>query len=106
MTDVADSNGVAGVATDIDLILAEIEALRQLSSDPDKGQDKGRVYDFSIRWGALLSGRLERLEHYHRRGELTPDEQQRYAGLKAQLREVLPLAEQLRVGRPTVPLDS
>lgn len=106
MTDVANSNGVAGVATDVDMILAEVEALRELAADPEKAQDKARVYDFSIRWGALLSGRLERVEHYHRRGDLTPDEQARYAELKSQLREVLPLAEQLKIGRPTVPLDN
>lgn len=106
MTNVSDSNGVAGVAADVDMILAAVETLRELASDPDKGQDKARIYDFSIRWGALMSGRLERLEHYHRRGELAPDQQRRYAGLKSQLREVLPLVEQLHVGRPTVPLDN
>jgi hypothetical protein len=106
VTDVAGSNGVAGVTADIDLILAQVEALRQLASDRDKAQDKARVYDFSIRWGALLSGRLERLEIFYRRDELTPDEQARYAELKSQLREVLPLAEQLKIGHPTVPLDS
>lgn len=96
---------IVGVAADIDLIRGQIAALRDLASDPDKAADSARVYDFSIRWGAVLSGRLERLEHYHRRGELSPDDEARYAELRGQLRDILPLAERLDVGRPTVPLE-
>lgn len=105
MTDEPGSSGVVGVTADIDLILAQTKVLRELASDPDKAQDSARVYDFSIRWGALLSGRLERLAYYHRRGELTHDEQVCYAGLRSELREVLPLVERLGIGRPAVPLD-
>jgi hypothetical protein len=99
------TSAVVGVTGDIDLIRAQVTALRELASDPDKAPDSARVYDFSIRWGVLLSGRLERLAYYHRRGELTQDEQARYAELRSELREVLPLVERLGLGRPAVSLD-
>jgi hypothetical protein len=53
----------------------------------------------------LLAGRLERLGYYHRRGEFTQDEQARYAELRSELRDVLPLLERLGLGRPAVSLE-
>ncbi len=101
VTDEPRGSGVAGITADIDMVLDQVNALRELASDPGKAQDSARVYDFSIRWGTMLSGRLERLDYYHRRGELTRDEQARYAWLRGELREVLPLAERLGLARPT-----
>lgn len=57
-----------GVDADLGMIASEIEALRDLASDSGEAQDGARVYDFSIRWGILLSGRLKRLERYYRAG--------------------------------------
>lgn len=105
MTDEPASSRVVGVDADLDLMFAQIRALRELTSDPDEAQDDDRVYDFSIQWGVLLSGRLQRLAHYHRRGELAPGEQARYDDLRAELRDALPLAERLGLPRPAVPLD-
>lgn len=102
--DLASDRTVAGDA-DLDLLLAHVKALRELAADPEKARDSARVYDFSIRWGALLAGRLERLAHYHSRGELPPGDQTRYDVLRAELRDVLPLAERLGLARPTVALD-
>jgi hypothetical protein len=96
---------VVGADADLDLLFSQIDALRQLASDPKAAQDSARVYDFSIRWGTLLHGRLERLAYYHSRGELTPDEQARYQSLRSQLRETLPLVKRLGLASPTVPLD-
>ena len=70
MTGELGTSGVVGVTGDIDLIRAQVNALRELASDPDKAKDSARVYAFSIRWGVLLAGRVERLGYYHRRGEL------------------------------------
>ncbi|RCW45976.1 hypothetical protein DFQ14_102278 [Halopolyspora algeriensis] len=105
MTGERDNNGVVGVGADLDSLFAEVEALRELASDSDKARDSARVYDFGIRWGALLSGRLQRLAHYHHRGELTPHEQARYEKLRTELRDVQPLAERLGIARPTIPLE-
>ena len=63
------TKGRPAIHRDLDMIFAETEALRELASDPDKAQDGARVYDFSIKWETLMSGRLKRLEHYHRTGE-------------------------------------
>lgn len=64
-----------------------------------------KAYDLSIRWGVLVSGRLKRLEHYHRAGELTQDQERRYRDLKRELRAALPEAERLGVARPGIPLE-
>jgi hypothetical protein len=87
------------------MIAAEIEALRELASDPTKAEDRWRVYDFSIRWGVLISGRLERVEHYYRLGELTEAQEERYRGMRRELSREMPLIEQLDLGRPRVPLE-
>jgi hypothetical protein len=105
VSDETASSRVVGADTDLDLLFAQIDALGQLASDPEATQDSARVYDFSIRWGTLLHGRLERLAYYHSRGELAPDEQARYQSLRSELREALPLVKRLGLAFPTVPLD-
>jgi len=94
-----------GIDTDLNMILAETEALRKLASDPDKAEDGARVYDFSIRWGVLMSGRLKRLEYYYWAGDLTEDQERRYQELRHELEEAMPLIERLGVSHPNVPLE-
>ena len=86
--------------TDLDLLFAQVEALRELAGDPDQAQDRARVYDFSIRWGMFVHGRLERLAYYEDRGELTAEQQARYEKLCVQLRQVLPLIDRFGLARP------
>ncbi len=95
---------MAGVDADLDMLFDRVGELRALASDPERLRDGGRVYDFRIRWGIAIAGRMERLAHYHARGELAPDERVRYEALRAQLREALPLMDRLPVPRPRVPL--
>jgi hypothetical protein len=95
--------GPPGIHRDIGMISAALEELRQLASDQQKAQDSAKIYDFSIRWGVLVSGRLERLEHYHRSGELTQDQERRYRELEQELRDAAPHAERLGIARPTIP---
>ena len=94
-----------GVDADLGMVGFGIEALRDLALDPGKAQDDDRVYDFSIRWGVLLSGRLKRLEHYYREGRLTEDQRSRYRELKRDLKDATPLMERLGLGKPRVPLE-
>ena len=94
-----------GIDADLGMIFAETEALRELDSDRDKAEDSARVYDFSIRWGVLMSGRLMRLEHYYRAGDLTEDQERRYRKLRRELEDAMPLTERLDISRPTVPLE-
>lgn len=98
----ADPPGIDG---DLGMLFAGLGALRELISAPRRANDGARVYDFSIRWGVLMSGRLERLEHYHRAGELTEGQELRYRDLKRGLAEAAPQIDHLGIGRPAVPLE-
>ncbi|WP_169984246.1 MULTISPECIES: hypothetical protein [unclassified Microbispora] len=104
MTQQTHKTRVAGVDADLDMLFNRVGELRELASDPERPPDGGRVYDFRVRWGIAIAGRLERLAHYHARGRLAPDERVRYEALRARLREALPLMDRLPVPRPRVPL--
>ena len=95
--------GPPGIDRDIGMISAGVEELHRLASDQQKAQDSARIYDFSIRWGVLMSGRLQRLDHYHRAGELTQDQERRYGELRGELRDAAPQAERLGIARPNPP---
>jgi hypothetical protein len=94
-----------GVDADLAMVGSGIEALRELALDPEKAQDNDRVYDFSIGWGVLLSGRLKRLELYYRENKLTEDQKSHYGELRRDLKKAIPLMERLGLGRPRVPLE-
>jgi len=100
------SGRVVGVDADLDVLFDQIKQLRELAGDPDRARDSARVYDFSIRWGTFLRGRLERLDYYYSRGTLTTGEQARYQDLRTELRRALPLVQQLGLGCPNVALDN
>lgn len=93
-----------GIDRDLEMVSEGVAALRELAADPGKSEDSARVYDFSIRWGVLLSGRLKRLEHYYRAGELTGEHERGYRVLRLKLEEAIPEIDRLGIGRPTVPL--
>ena len=105
MTFVGSGSGPPGIDADLSMVSAGIGALRELASDPEGAEDAGKVYDFSIRWGILMSGRLLRIEHYHRAGELTDEQERRYRELRRELGEAMPLIERLGIARQTVPLE-
>lgn len=87
---------------DLDLLGEQIAALRELAEDPDED----RVYDFSIRWGALVAGRLQRLDYYYRRAEeLTAAERKQYEMLVGELRDVAPLLDRLHLAQPKIASD-
>jgi hypothetical protein len=94
--------GPPGIERDLGMISAALEELSHLASDIQEAQDSARIYDFSIRWGVLLSGRLERLDHYHQSGELTRDQEICYRELRQELRAIAPRAERLGIARPTI----
>jgi hypothetical protein len=94
--------GPPGIDRDLGMVSAGVDELRQLASDREAAQDGARIYDFSIRWGVLLSGRLERLDHYHSVGKLTQEQDVRYRELRQELRDVTPEAERLGLARPNI----
>ncbi len=99
------AKGPPGIERDLAMVLAGTEALRELASDSRKAQDRSRIYDFNVKWGVLMSGRLMRLEHYYRAQDLTEDQERRYRELRRELKDAMPLVERLRISRPTVPLE-
>jgi hypothetical protein len=103
MSDPTAAPGVAGADTDLDMLFAEAEALREFAVD-QKAHDEGELYSFSVRWGALLFGRLERLAHYSTKRELSSRQQQRYDALRAELAQLLPVIDTVGLPRPPVPL--
>jgi hypothetical protein len=94
--------GPPGIDRDMDMISAGVEELHRLAAVSEKVRDAARIYDFSIRWGVLLSGRLQRLDHYHQAGELTQDQERRYGKLREELRNAAPQAEHLGVAQPNI----
>ncbi len=97
--------GPPGIDEDMGAVADGIRGLRELALDPVASEDGTRVYDFSIRWGVLMAGRLKRLEHYYRAAELTEEQERAYRRLRGDLEEATPLAEGLGIGRPNVPLE-
>ncbi len=96
---------IIGIDDDLSIINAAVAELCELASDPASSKDGWKVYDFSIRWGVWMSGRLKRLEHYYRAGKLSESQKQSYRKLRRQLAESLPLIERLDITRPGVPLE-
>jgi hypothetical protein len=105
MSEESPNGRVVGVDADLDVLFDQVKQLRELACNLDKARDSARIYDFSIRWGTFLRGRLERLAYYYSRAALTHDERARYQALCMQLRQVLPLVGQLGLARPNVALD-
>ena len=91
---------------DLDLLFAQINQLHRLASDADAAQDGDKRYDFSIRWGVLLSGRLQRLLHYESRGELSAGERERFQELRNQLEDAAPVARKLGMADPVSAIDT
>ena len=97
--------GPPGIDRDLEMVFIATEALGELAADPQKSQDGSRIYDFNIRWGTLMSGRLMRLEYYYGAGKLTQDQERRYRKLRRELQDATPMIESLGISRLTVPLE-
>lgn len=98
----SDGAGRSAAERDLDELCSQVTALRELAADPEVSADDDQVYDFSIRWGTMLAGRLQRLDYYYRRAGLTPSEAGRYEALLDELRAVAPTAKRLQLARPQV----
>jgi hypothetical protein len=72
---------------DFDLINEQIEALEQLGEMDEVSE--GQSYDFSIRWGTALAGRLRRLLHHGSQSALNEVDERRFQSLCDELRRGL-----------------
>jgi hypothetical protein len=60
----------------------------------------GQKYDFSIRWGTALAGRLPRLVHYSSRGLLDEADERRFQALCDEMRGLADLIERIGLVQP------
>jgi hypothetical protein len=83
---------------DVELLTEQINALKELGRKDDV--DEGTIYDFSIRWGTALAGRLCRLVHYSSLGLLDEANERRYQALCAELRGLSDLIDRFELAQP------
>jgi hypothetical protein len=83
---------------DVELLAEQIAALKELARRDDVPE--GQIYDFGIRWGAALAGRLRRLVHYSCLGVLDGDGERRFQSVCDDLRSVSDLIERFSLARP------
>lgn len=96
------------VDEDLELLNEQLRALRALGArnddddddDDDEPVTEGRRYDFSIRWGTAMAGRLRRLAHYSALGKLDSDDERRFAMLCAELRSLSDLIDRFGLAQP------
>jgi hypothetical protein len=86
---------------DVELITGQIKALKELAkTDDEEPISEGQRYDFSIRWGTVLAGRLRRLVHYSSLGRLDDADVRRFHALCDELRTLSHLIDRFRLAQP------
>jgi hypothetical protein len=83
---------------DVEWLAEQMQALKQLGQQ-DEVSD-GEKYDFSIRWGTALAGRLPRLVHYSSRGLLDEADERRFQALCDELRGLSALIDRIGLAQP------
>lgn len=85
---------------DMDLLNEQVHALRQL--DASDAVAEARRYDVSIRWGAVMAGRLRRLVYYDARGMLAEADQRRFHELCRELNALSDVIERFGLAQPVL----
>ncbi|OBI72915.1 hypothetical protein [Mycobacterium asiaticum] len=83
---------------DVEFLREQINVLERLGQRESVGA--GEIYDFSIRWGTALAGRLPRLVHYSSLNLLAEDDQRRFESLCAELRGLSALIARFGLTQP------
>lgn len=86
------------ISDDLDLLTEQLDALIALGAEEHLADN--RRYDFSIRWGTALAGRLPRLVHFSCAGRLDDVDESRFQALCARLREQAGLIDRLGLAQP------
>jgi hypothetical protein len=90
-----------GIDDDVELITDQIKALKELAQkDDEEPISEGQRYDFSIRWGTVLAGRLRRIAHYSSLGLLEDADESRFHALRDELRTLSHLIDRFRLAHP------
>ncbi|PSR69959.1 hypothetical protein C8258_02590 [Nocardia sp. MDA0666] len=85
------------VEEDLDILTEQLRGLRELAADPDLTAADGVVYDFGIRWGTMMSGRLPRVVYYRERGALSVADGDRFDRLIEEFAAAAATIERLRL---------
>lgn len=83
---------------DVAWLTEQINGLKELGRKAEVDEEES--YDFSIRWGTALSGRLRRLVHYSSLGRLDAADERRYQALCEELRGLSDLIDRFRLAQP------
>jgi hypothetical protein len=95
------TRATVAIDDDVELITEQIKALRELGQrDTEAPISEGQRYDFSIRWGTVLAGRLRRLVHYSSLGLLDEADERRFRALRDELRTLSHLIDRFRLAQP------
>lgn len=98
-----DTRGAVDIEGDVELITEQIRALKELGEkDNAEPITEGQRYDFSIRWGTVLAGRLRRLVHYSDVGRLGDADERRFRELCDELRALTDLIDRFRLAQPVL----
>ena len=89
------------IDNDVELITQQIKALKKLAKkDDEEPISEGQRYDFSIRWGTVLAGRLRRLVHYSSLGRLDDADERTLQALRNELGTLSHLIDRFRLAQP------
>jgi hypothetical protein len=83
---------------DVQWLTEQIQALQKLGQQDEVTESE--KYDFSIRWGVALAGRLPRLVHYSSRGLLDDADLHRFDALCDELRRLSDLIDRIGLAQP------
>jgi hypothetical protein len=98
VADMEDNPAPITIDDDVELLTEQIQALKQLGQNGEVSD--GEKYDFSIRWGTALAGRLPRLVHYSSRGLLADADERRFQALCDELRGLSDLIDRIGLVQP------
>ena len=95
------SRAPVDIDNDVELITGQIRALKDLAKQDDEAPiSEGQRYDFSIRWGTVLAGRLRRLAHYRSLGRLDETGERTFDALRNELHALAHLIDRFRLAQP------
>ena len=83
---------------DVEWLTEQLTALKQLGRQDEVTDDE--KYDFSIRWGTALAGRLPRLVHYSSHGLLDEADERRFQALCDEMRGLADLIDRIGLVQP------
>jgi hypothetical protein len=98
VADVEDNAPRISIDDDVEWLTEQILALKELGQKDDV--DDGQKYDFSIRWGTALAGRLPRLVYYSSRGLLDEADERRVQQLFDELKGLSDLIDRMGLVQP------